>query len=120
LLRLIGRALYRPERRGQARPEVRLHGGPGGVASSLRSRRSRSRAGGLLGRPRGAVGLLWRLQAGRPRAGQKVPGRGPWVQTSPFLRFSWLGSGLGELESIEGRPESMATAPGRARTVLHQ
>jgi hypothetical protein len=70
--------------------------------------------------PRGAVGLLWRLQDGRHRAGKRVAGRGPWAQTSPSLRFSWLGSGLGALESIEERPRSVATVLERASTVQLQ
>jgi hypothetical protein len=113
-------ALYRPERRGPARPETRRGGGPGGVASSLRSRRSRSRAGRVLGRPRGPVGLLWRLPDGRHRAGQWVTGRGSWVFSPLLLLLPWLGSGQRGLESIEVRPESMAAVPGRARTVQLQ
>jgi hypothetical protein len=73
-----------------------------------------------MARPQEAVGRLWRLQGGRHRAGQKVTGRGPWVQTSPSFRFSWLGSGLGTLESFEERPRSMATVLERASTVQLQ
>jgi hypothetical protein len=119
LLRLIGGAFYRPKRRGTRRPEARRLGGPGYVWSSLRSRRSRSRAGRVLARPRGAVGLLWRGQGGRRRAGKKITGRGPWAHFSSFLPFSWLGSGLGKLGSTVVSPRRIATALERTRTVIN-
>jgi hypothetical protein len=120
LVRLIGGAFYRPERRGQGCPEARRGGGPGGVRRSLRARRSRGRAGRVLARPRGAVGLLWREQGGRKRAEKKVTGRGPWARFSSSLHFSWLGSGLGALESTVEMPRSMATGVERTRTVQPQ
>jgi hypothetical protein len=48
-----------------------------------------------------------------------MAGRGPWVQTSFPLRFSWLGSGLGALESIEAPSRSVATGFERTRTVIN-
>jgi hypothetical protein len=118
--RLIGGAFYRPERRGQGCPEARRLGGPGSVLRSLRARRPQGRAGRVLARLREAVGRLWCLQDGRHRAGRRRSGRGPWAHISSSLRFSWLGSGLGALESIEAPSRSMATALERARTVQPQ
>jgi hypothetical protein len=119
LVRLIGGAFYRLKRRGTRRPEARRLGGPGCVWSSLRSGRSRSRAGRVMAWPRGAVGLLWRGQVGRHCAGTKVTGRGAWVQNSFPLRFSWLGSGLGTLGSTVVMPRSMATGFEQTRTVIN-
>jgi hypothetical protein len=93
-IRLIGGALYRPRRRETRRPKASLHGGPGGVASSLRSRRSRSRAGRWLGRPRGPVGFLWRGQGGRRRAGcweEERGSRGAGFSSPPSSR-AWVGA----------------------------
>jgi hypothetical protein len=92
-LRLIGRGIYRAERRGRGCPEARRLGGPGNARRSYRARRPRGHAGRVLARPRSAVGRCWRGQGGRERAEKKKTGRGPWAQFSSSLRFSWLRSG---------------------------
>jgi hypothetical protein len=67
-------------------------------------------------------GVLW-VGAGEGRvvgdvqnAGKKRGGS--WVLLSRLLPFSRLGSGLGALGSTAASPRSMATVPGRARTVI--
>jgi hypothetical protein len=75
--------------------------------------------GFLLGRGRLWVGSGASKLVGIAQ-GRRLLGGGPWVQTSPSLRFSWLGSGLRALESIEERSRSMATVLERASTVQLQ
>jgi hypothetical protein len=116
---LIGGGIYRAERRGRGCPEARRLGGPGNVRRSYWARRPRGRAGRVLARLRETVGRLWRIQGGRHRAGRRRSGMGPWAQFSSSLRFSWLGSGQGELGSTVASSRSMATVLERARTVQH-
>jgi hypothetical protein len=118
LVRLIGGAFYRPERRGRGRPEARRSGGPRrvrratlGTAASLACWGALVSAAACCGSTLARAG--W--SATCRMLGRKEGGSG--VLPSLLLPFSRLGSGLGAMGSTEASSRSMATVLERARTV---
>jgi hypothetical protein len=106
---LIGGGFYRPERRVRGAQWVAGAGCAGDVHGRHWPRRPCSRAGGVLSRPRSAVGRCWRGHGGRELAEREKEKRGGSGCCLPLLLpFSQLGSGQRELGSTAASSTSMA------------